>query len=61
MTPMMPMMPFAPMGAGGASARRIPPWLTETEDVWGESAVITPPVLGEAPPEDRRRAADFLY
>lgn len=54
MTPMMPMMPFAPMGAGGASARRIPPWLTETEDVWGESAVITPPVLGENPPQDRR-------
>jgi uncharacterized protein YukE len=57
--PFMPFMPFAPMGAGGANARRIPPWLTETEDVWGESAVITPPVLGEDPPA--RRAADFPY
>jgi uncharacterized protein YukE len=60
MMPMMPFLPFAPMGMEGANARRIPPWLTETEDVWGESSVITPPVLGEDPPEERRRP-DFLY
>jgi uncharacterized protein YukE len=59
--PFMPFMPFAPMGAGGANARRVPPWLTETEDVWGESAVITPPVLGEDPPQDRRRPTDFSF
>jgi uncharacterized protein YukE len=58
MMPMMPFMPFAPMGMEGANARRIPPWLTETEDVWGESSVITPPVLGEDPPATRR---DFPY
>ncbi|HEX6351951.1 WXG100 family type VII secretion target [Actinophytocola sp.] len=57
--PFMPFMPFAPMGAGGANARRIPPWLTETEDVWGESSVITPPVLGEDSPA--RPAVDFPY
>jgi hypothetical protein len=57
---MMPFMPFAPMGMEGANARRIPPWLTETEDVWGESAIITPPVLGEDPPADRR-STDFPY
>ncbi|TDV54998.1 WXG100 family type VII secretion target [Actinophytocola oryzae] len=60
MMPMMPFMPMAPMGMEGANARRIPPWLTETEDVWGESSVITPPVLGEEQPEERRRP-DFLY
>lgn len=59
--PFMPMMPFAPMGAGGANARRVPPWLTETEDVWGESVVITPPVLGEDPPQERRRPTDFSF
>ncbi|MEE6261337.1 WXG100 family type VII secretion target [Plantactinospora sonchi] len=60
MMPMMPMMPFAPTG-GDAGARRVPPWLTETEDVWGESAVITPPVLGEDPPEETYRPVDFPY
>lgn len=45
--PMMPFMPFAPGGGDMAGARRIPPWLTETEEVWGESATITPPVVGE--------------
>jgi hypothetical protein len=59
--PFMPFMPFAPMGANGANARRVPPWLTETEDVWGESSVITPPVLGEDPPQDRRRPTDFPF
>jgi hypothetical protein len=49
---MMPMMPMGG-GMGGAGAqgmdgnRRIPPWLTETEDVWGESATISPPVIGQ--------------
>ncbi|WP_405103229.1 WXG100 family type VII secretion target [Micromonospora sp. NBC_01412] len=44
----MPAMPFAPMGGGdGAGGRRIPPWLVETEDVWGEQSVVTPAVIGE--------------
>jgi uncharacterized protein YukE len=48
-------MPAMPMGAGmmGASdmggGRRIPPWLVETEDVWGESSVVSPTVIGEDP------------
>lgn len=45
--PMMPFMPFAPGGGDMGGARRIPPWLMETEEVWGESATITPPVVGE--------------
>jgi hypothetical protein len=48
--PMMPMMPMAPGGHDMAGARRIPPWLMETEEVWGQSATITPPVVGEDPP-----------
>lgn len=48
-------MPAMPMGAGmmGMSdmggGRRIPPWLVETEDVWGESSVVSPTVIGENP------------
>jgi hypothetical protein len=49
----MPFMPMAGMGEAGAGGRRIPPWLVETEDVWGESAVVTPPVIGEVAPEPR--------
>ncbi|WP_189077727.1 WXG100 family type VII secretion target [Mangrovihabitans endophyticus] len=47
--PMMPMMPMMPMGMGGegGGGRRLPPWLVETEDVWGESAAMTAPVIGE--------------
>ncbi|HEY3504949.1 MAG TPA: WXG100 family type VII secretion target [Actinocatenispora sp.] len=46
---MMPMMPMgAAMGAGDMGAgRRIPPWLVETENVWGETAIVAPPVIGE--------------
>ncbi|WP_410599952.1 WXG100 family type VII secretion target [Amycolatopsis sp. lyj-90] len=46
--PMMPMMPMG-MGAGGdmGSGRRIPPWLVETENVWGQSSPVAPAVLGE--------------
>ncbi|MEU6270664.1 WXG100 family type VII secretion target [Saccharopolyspora shandongensis] len=51
--PMMPMMPFAPGGQDMSGARRIPPWLVETEEVWGESSVITPSVLGAEPPDQR--------
>jgi uncharacterized protein YukE len=48
MTPMMPMMPMGGMGgADAAGARRVPPWLVETEDVWGESSAISPSVIGE--------------
>jgi len=49
-TPMMPMMPMSGMGGtdmGGG--RRIPPWLMETEDVWNESSVVSPTVIGEDP------------
>jgi hypothetical protein len=48
MSPMMPMMPMN--GAGGndmGGGRRIPPWLVETEDVWGESSAVAPSVIGE--------------
>ncbi|MCW3815924.1 hypothetical protein ONA91_15885 [Micromonospora sp. DR5-3] len=46
----MPAMPYAPMGgADGAGGRRIPPWLVETEDVWGERSVVAPAVIGEEP------------
>jgi uncharacterized protein YukE len=50
--PMMPMMPMgAGMGGGGdmGGGRRIPPWLVETEDVWGESSSVAPTVIGEEP------------
>lgn len=48
-------MPAMPMGAGMmgmtdmGGGRRIPPWLVETEDVWGESSVVSPTVIGEDP------------
>ncbi|RSD22938.1 WXG100 family type VII secretion target [Amycolatopsis eburnea] len=49
----MPMMPMMPMGMGGGgdmgSGRRIPAWLVETENVWGQSAPVAPPVIGEEP------------
>jgi hypothetical protein len=34
------------MGMDGGG-RRIPPWLVETEDVWGESSAVSPTVIGE--------------
>jgi hypothetical protein len=45
----MPMMPMGMGGGegGGGGGRRIPPWLVETEDVWGEPAVVTSSVIGE--------------
>lgn len=48
--PFFPFMPFAgAAGAGGDSgSRRVPSWLVETEDVWGESAAVTPPVIGDS-------------
>lgn len=61
MMPMMPFMPFAPTGGDTGGSRRTPPWLTETEDVWGESAIITPPVLGEDPPDERHQPMEFPY
>jgi uncharacterized protein YukE len=47
--PMMPMMPMSGMGGGSdmGGGRRIPPWLVETEDVWGESSAVSPTVIGE--------------
>jgi uncharacterized protein YukE len=47
--PMMPMMPMGMMGAGDGGGRRLPPWLVETQDVWGEATVVTPSVIGEDP------------
>lgn len=43
------MMPMGAAGMGGdmGGGRRIPPWLVETEDVWGESAIVAPTVIGE--------------
>jgi hypothetical protein len=49
---MMPFMPMGGMGDGGGMNRRIPPWLVETESVFGgESVPVTPPVIGEIPDE----------
>jgi uncharacterized protein YukE len=49
--PMMPMMPMSGMGAGSdmGGGRRVPPWLVETEDVWGESSAVSPGVIGAEP------------
>lgn len=47
MGPMMPMMPMNPGGNDMGGGKRIPPWLVETEDVWGESAAVAPSVIGE--------------
>jgi uncharacterized protein YukE len=59
--PMMPFMPFSPMGFDMAGARRVPPWLVETEEVWGESSIITPPVIGEEPPEQPDPSAGYRF
>ncbi|BCJ49821.1 hypothetical protein Asp14428_12960 [Actinoplanes sp. NBRC 14428] len=45
--PMIPMMPMGMGGAEGGGGRRIPQWLVETEDVWGEPAVVTSSVIGD--------------
>jgi hypothetical protein len=43
-------MPMSGMGGGDmGGGRRIPPWLVETEDVWGESSTVAPTVIGEEP------------
>ncbi|MEU6078482.1 WXG100 family type VII secretion target [Micromonospora sp. NPDC047074] len=56
----MPAMPYAPMGGGeAAGGRRIPPWLVETEDVWGEQSVVTPAVIGEDPEADQPGARSW--
>jgi hypothetical protein len=49
---MVPPMPMGMMGGadgGTGSGRRVPPWLIETEDIWGEAAIVTAPVIGEGP------------
>lgn len=50
-----PMVP--PMGGaeGGGMQRRIPPWLVETEPVFGESVPVTPAVIGAEPEDPRPR------
>ncbi len=56
---MMPMMPMGMMGAGmggmgaggqdGQGGQR-EPWLVELDNVWGQEAVVTQPVIGEMGP-----------
>ena len=46
MMPMMPMSGMAGGGMGDAGNRRIPPWLVETEDVWGASSPVSPGLIG---------------
>jgi hypothetical protein len=46
MMPMMPMSGMAGAGMGDGSNRRIPPWLVETEDVWGASSPVSPGLIG---------------
>ncbi|GAA2041022.1 WXG100 family type VII secretion target [Catenulispora yoronensis] len=46
MMPMMPMSGMAGAGMGDAGNRRIPPWLVETEDVWGASSPVSPGLIG---------------
>jgi hypothetical protein len=59
--PMMPFMPMAPGAGDMAGARRIPPWLMETEEVWGESATITPPVVGEEPAVEQDPSGGYRF
>jgi hypothetical protein len=42
-------MGMAGAADGAGTGRRVPPWLVETEDVWGESTPVAPAVLGEDP------------
>ncbi|MBO0868623.1 MAG: WXG100 family type VII secretion target [Micromonosporaceae bacterium] len=37
-------------GLGGG--KRIPPWLVETEDVWGEQTMVAPSIIGDELPVD---------
>ncbi|NUP48584.1 MAG: WXG100 family type VII secretion target, partial [Catenulispora sp.] len=46
MMPMMPMSGMAGAGMGDGGNRRIPPWLVETEDVWGASSPVSPGLIG---------------
>jgi hypothetical protein len=47
---MMPMMPMSGMAGAGlgntGGGRRTPPWLVETQDVWGESVPAAPGLIG---------------
>jgi hypothetical protein len=47
MMPMMPMMPMGGMHGDQGGGRRVPPWLVETEEIWGERTVVAPPVIGD--------------
>lgn len=48
--PVMPMMPMGGMAGAGlgntGGARRTPPWLVQTQDVWGESVPAAPGLIG---------------
>ncbi|MDP9794063.1 uncharacterized protein YukE [Catenuloplanes nepalensis] len=46
--PMIPPMMGGAPDAGGMG-RRVPPWLVDTQDVWGETSVVTAAVIGEEP------------
>lgn len=51
------MAPMAGAGTGRDEDRehRRPSYLVESEDVWGDGALVAPPVIGEAPPDYYRR------
>jgi hypothetical protein len=49
-----------PIGAGHGQGEedkehQRPSYLVETDDVWGDTTLVAPPVIGEAPPEHYRR------
>jgi hypothetical protein len=44
-------------GLGGG--KRIPPWLVETEDVWGEQTTVAPSIIGDDLPVDPTAARRF--
>ncbi|MGL5910847.1 MAG: hypothetical protein ACRCZP_12640, partial [Phycicoccus sp.] len=50
---MPPMMPPMTGAEGGGMGRRIPPWLVETEPVFGESVPVTQTVIGAELEEPR--------
>jgi hypothetical protein len=61
-----PGVPWAGVGVGvgvgydDVAGRRLPPWLYESEDVWGEEVVVTSPVIGEVPRPNPLRAPRLL-
>ncbi|MGL5817488.1 MAG: WXG100 family type VII secretion target [Phycicoccus sp.] len=56
---MPPMMPPGGGGEGAGMGRRIPPWLVETEPVFGESVPVTPSVIGAEGEDAKLRPRPF--